>query len=62
MATDSGAGQIHLRLGDDAKRVDRYIEHMKKTTKLEFTRADAVRSLLMQALEAFEAEAKGRKS
>lgn len=52
MAHDQG--QIHIRLGDDTKRVDQYAEHMKQTTGLDLSRSDAVRSLIMRALAAFE--------
>jgi hypothetical protein len=55
MATD--LGQVHIRLGDDAKRVDRYIEHMRQSTGLDLSRAEAVRSLLVKALSTFEEDA-----
>jgi hypothetical protein len=48
MATED---QVHLRLGEDVKRVDLYAEYMKHITGIEFTRADAVRSLINRALD-----------
>jgi hypothetical protein len=61
MTTDPG--QVRIRLGDNAKRVDRYISHLKKLTGIDHSRVDAVWSLVELGLAAFEAdEARGKKS
>jgi hypothetical protein len=62
MVANASSGQIHLRLGDDSKRIDRYIEHLKKTIGVNLSRADAVRALLERGLSEFETETKSKKS
>lgn len=59
MATDPG--QIHLRLGEDIKLVDRYVAHIRETTGAELSRAEAACALIRRGFSAHETEQKGKK-
>lgn len=51
--------QVNFRLPDDVlKRVNDHIEKLERTTKLKFTRANAVLSLINMGLDAAESEGK----
>lgn len=54
--------QVPVRFSDDIlKRVDKHIDRMSKNEPgLKFTRADAVRTLVVRALEAVESGEKKR--